>query len=178
MSLTKKSPNITQTNTWIYSKISTNKIFSITMITLLGLDSAETAPVPLTPNFTIFVNYTQEVTNSNFCSLHWKHFVPVSNFFLLGSILGAKLLNENRVDHAINWSGGLHHAKRQEASGFCYINDCVLAILELLKVYARVVYIDIDVHHGDGVEEAFFTSDRVMTVSLHKFKVIKPFFSN
>ena len=85
--------------------------------------------------------------------------------------MGAKLLNDKSVDHAINWSGGLHHAKRQEASGFCYINDVVLAILELLKVYQRVVYIDIDVHHGDGVEEAFFTSDRVMTVSLHKFKV-------
>lgn len=57
---------------------------------------------------------------------------------------------------------------------FCYINDCVLAILELQKVYQRVVYIDIDVHHGDGVEEAFFTSDRVMTVSIHKFKDFFP----
>lgn len=53
------------------------------------------------------------------------------------------------------------------------MNDCVLAILELLKVHERVVYIDIDVHHGDGVEEAFFTSDRVLTCSFHKFKVRK-----
>jgi histone deacetylase 1/2 len=53
--------------------------------------------------------------------------------------------------------------------GFCYINDIVLAILELLKVHARVLYIDIDVHHGDGVEEAFYTTDRVMTFSLHKY---------
>ena len=54
-------------------------------------------------------------------------------------------------------------------AGFCYINDIVLAILELLKYHPRVLYIDIDIHHGDGVEEAFYTTDRVMTVSFHKF---------
>lgn len=69
----------------------------------------------------------------------------------------------------INWSGGLHHAKKREASGFCYTNDIVLAILELLRTHSRVLYIDIDVHHGDGVEEAFYTTDRVMTCSFHKF---------
>lgn len=53
--------------------------------------------------------------------------------------------------------------------GFCYINDIVLAILELLKYHQRVLYIDIDIHHGDGVEEAFYTTDRVMTVSFHKY---------
>jgi hypothetical protein len=62
-------------------------------------------------------------------------------------------------------AGGMHHAKKAEASGFCYVNDIVLAILELLKVYARVLYVDIDIHHGDGVEEAFYLTDRVMTVS-------------
>jgi len=86
-----------------------------------------------------------------------------------GSIDGAKKLNHGLTDVAINWSGGLHHAKRAEASGFCYINDIVLAILELLKYHARVLYLDIDIHHGDGVEEAFYTTDRVMTVSFHKF---------
>jgi len=85
------------------------------------------------------------------------------------SIDGAIQLNNNDTDVAINWSGGLHHAKKSEASGFCYINDIVLAILELLKVHARVLYIDIDVHHGDGVEEAFYCTDRVMTFSLHKY---------
>ena len=45
-------------------------------------------------------------------------------------------------------------------AGFCYVNDLVLAILELLKYHARVLYLDLDVHHGDGVEEAFITSDR------------------
>eukprot|EP00181_Compsopogon_caeruleus_P003537 CAMPEP_0184681042 /NCGR_PEP_ID=MMETSP0312-20130426/3995_1 /TAXON_ID=31354 /ORGANISM="Compsopogon coeruleus, Strain SAG 36.94" /LENGTH=501 /DNA_ID=CAMNT_0027131609 /DNA_START=164 /DNA_END=1669 /DNA_ORIENTATION=- len=86
-----------------------------------------------------------------------------------GSLAGAEVLNSGDADIAINWAGGLHHAKRAEASGFCYINDCVLAILELLKIHARVLYIDIDIHHGDGVEEAFYTTDRVMTVSFHKF---------
>jgi histone deacetylase 1/2 len=78
-------------------------------------------------------------------------------------------LNAGAADVAINWAGGLHHAKKCEASGFCYINDIVLSILELLKHHSRVLYIDIDVHHGDGVEEAFFTTDRVMCVSFHKF---------
>ncbi|KAI8607597.1 hypothetical protein BC830DRAFT_1263399 [Chytriomyces sp. MP71] len=86
-----------------------------------------------------------------------------------GSIDAALRLNSGRSDIAINWAGGLHHAKKSEASGFCYVNDIVLAILELLKVHERVVYIDTDVHHGDGVEEAFYTTDRVMTVSFHKF---------
>lgn len=86
-----------------------------------------------------------------------------------GSIDGAKKLAGGTTDIAINWAGGLHHAKKSEASGFCYVNDIVLAILELLTRFPRVLYIDIDVHHGDGVEEAFYTTDRVMTVSLHKF---------
>ncbi|CEL99810.1 unnamed protein product [Vitrella brassicaformis CCMP3155] len=85
------------------------------------------------------------------------------------SIDGAQKLNNGQSDVCINWSGGLHHAKRAEASGFCYINDIVLGILELLKYHARVMYVDIDIHHGDGVEEAFYVTPRVMTVSFHKF---------
>ncbi|XP_035000198.1 histone deacetylase 2 isoform X1 [Hippoglossus stenolepis] len=86
-----------------------------------------------------------------------------------GSAAGAVKLNRQQTDIAVNWAGGLHHAKKSEASGFCYVNDIVLAILELLKYHQRVLYIDIDIHHGDGVEEAFFTTDRVMTVSFHKY---------
>lgn len=91
----------------------------------------------------------------------------------------AARLNQGLNRICVNWSGGLHHAKKAEASGFCYMNDIVLAILELLKylllswiifrVYPRVMYIDIDIHHGDGVEEAFYLTDRVMTVSFHKY---------
>ena len=86
-----------------------------------------------------------------------------------GSIGGAERLNEGSVDIAVNWAGGLHHAKKSEASGFCYINDCVLSIIELLKIHERVLYLDIDIHHGDGVEEAFLTTNRVMTCSFHKY---------
>lgn len=85
------------------------------------------------------------------------------------SLQGAVKLNHGSCDIAINWSGGLHHAKKFEASGFCYVNDIVLAILELLKYHSRVLYIDIDIHHGDGVQEAFYLTDRVMTVSFHKY---------
>lgn len=85
------------------------------------------------------------------------------------SLDAARKLTSKKADIAIAWGGGLHHAKKTEASGFCYINDIVLAILQLLRVHARVLYIDIDVHHGDGVEEAFFSTDRVMTVSFHKY---------
>ncbi|MEJ1283011.1 hypothetical protein NN561_013975 [Cricetulus griseus] len=86
-----------------------------------------------------------------------------------GSVASAVTLNEQQTDTAVNWAGGLHHAKKSEASGFCFVNDIVLAILELLKYHQRVLYIDIDIHHGGGVEEAFYTTDPVMTVSFHKY---------
>lgn len=86
-----------------------------------------------------------------------------------GSMEGAARLNRGQADIAINYAGGLHHAKKSEASGFCYTNDIVLGIIELLRYHPRVLYIDTDVHHDDGVEEAFYTNDRVMTCSFHKF---------
>ena len=86
-----------------------------------------------------------------------------------GSIDAGMKINHGQADMCVNWSGGLHHAKKSEASGFCYVNDIVLGILELLRYHPRVLYIDIDIHHGDGVEEAFYTTDRVMTASFHKF---------
>ncbi|KAH9808335.1 hypothetical protein DFH28DRAFT_1136435 [Melampsora americana] len=85
------------------------------------------------------------------------------------SLMAARKLNLGTSDITINWSGGLHHAKKSEASGFCYVNDIVLAIIELLRIHPRVLYIDIDIHHGDGVQEAFYLSNRVCTVSFHKY---------
>jgi acetoin utilization deacetylase AcuC-like enzyme len=85
------------------------------------------------------------------------------------SLEASRKLISGGCDIAINWSGGLHHAKKFEASGFCYVNDIVLAILQFLRYFPRVLYIDIDVHHGDGVQEAFYHTDRVMTVSFHKY---------
>lgn len=89
---------------------------------------------------------------------------------LCGGLLeAAARMNNGTADVAINYAGGLHHAKKLEALGFCYTNDIVLGIIELLRVHPRVLYIDTDVHHGDGVEEAFYTNDRVMTCLFHKF---------
>ncbi|OBT62823.1 hypothetical protein VE03_07685 [Pseudogymnoascus sp. 23342-1-I1] len=93
-----------------------------------------------------------------------------------GSLEGAAKLGLNNCDLAINWAGGLHHAMKSHASGFCYINDIVLGILELLRHYPRVLYIDIDVHHGDAVETAFLTTDRVMTASFHQYSPSTGFF--
>ena len=84
-----------------------------------------------------------------------------------GSVQAAQLLGSRMYDTAIWWGGGRHHAKTDSAAGFCYVNDVVLAIFELLKSFERVMYIDIDVHHGDGVEEAFCFSNSVLTCSFH-----------
>ncbi|KAL8826683.1 MAG: hypothetical protein Q9191_003646 [Dirinaria sp. TL-2023a] len=91
------------------------------------------------------------------------------SYYAGASLDAARKLTSGQSDIAINWSGGLHHAKKGEASGFCYINDIVLAILQMLRTYPRILYIDIDVHHGDGVEQAFWSTDRVLTLSFHKY---------
>jgi acetoin utilization protein AcuC len=71
--------------------------------------------------------------------------------------------------HAVNIAGGLHHAMRGYASGFCVYNDPAIAISALLASGAqRVAYVDVDVHHGDGVQAAFYHDPRVLTISLHE----------
>ncbi|MGX2996558.1 acetoin utilization protein AcuC [Streptomyces sp. JNUCC 64] len=71
--------------------------------------------------------------------------------------------------HAVNFAGGLHHAMPAAAAGFCVYNDAALAIARLLELGAeRVAYVDVDVHHGDGVQAAFWSDPRVLTVSLHE----------
>lgn len=84
------------------------------------------------------------------------------------SLQAASIVSEGKASIAFNISGGLHHAKASQASGFCYVNDVVIAILHLLQTANRIAYIDIDAHHGDGVQEAFYNSDRVLTISLHQ----------
>ncbi|KAJ8416765.1 hypothetical protein AAFF_G00326430 [Aldrovandia affinis] len=85
------------------------------------------------------------------------------------TLTAARCLLDGKCKVAINWAGGWHHAKKDEASGFCYVNDAVLGILKLREKYERVLYVDVDLHHGDGVEDAFSFTSKVMTVSLHKF---------
>ncbi|MBN2069995.1 MAG: acetoin utilization protein AcuC [Candidatus Krumholzibacteriota bacterium] len=69
---------------------------------------------------------------------------------------------------AFNPTGGFHHAHSDRASGFCYVNDIVIAIKELKRLGKRVAYVDIDAHHGDGVQEAFYSDPEVLTISIHE----------
>jgi len=84
-----------------------------------------------------------------------------------GSILAAQRAMEGRL--VFHPAGGTHHGQKARASGFCYFNDPVFAILEMLTLGAqRVAYIDFDAHHGDGVEDAFADDPRVLTISIHE----------
>ncbi len=82
-----------------------------------------------------------------------------------GSIQAAEEVLAGR--HAFSPAGGMHHAAPDQARGFCYFNDVVLAILTLREAGRRVLYLDLDAHHGDGVEAAFWDDPAVLTVSLH-----------
>ncbi|KAI7842754.1 hypothetical protein COHA_003503 [Chlorella ohadii] len=85
-----------------------------------------------------------------------------------GSLAAADGLCSGQHRLAVHLDGGRHHAHKDKAAGFCYVNDVVLAILALLCRFRRVLYVDVDVHHGDAVEEAFHMTHRVLTVSMHK----------
>lgn len=85
------------------------------------------------------------------------------------SLLAAAAVVEGRTDHAVNVSGGLHHAMPDRASGFCVYDDPAIAIAWLLaQGVERVAYVDVDVHHGDGVQTIFWDEPRVLTISLHE----------
>jgi len=85
-----------------------------------------------------------------------------------GSLLAARLVADGEVERAFHFAGGLHHAMPDRASGFCYVNDPVLAILALRERGWRVCYVDIDAHHGDGVQFAFYADPNVLTISTHE----------
>jgi acetoin utilization protein AcuC len=85
-----------------------------------------------------------------------------------GSLLAAQLVARGEADRAFHFAGGLHHAMPNRASGFCYVNDAVLAILHLRSHGLRVAYVDIDAHHGDGVQAAFYDDPDVLTISTHE----------
>jgi acetoin utilization protein AcuC len=86
------------------------------------------------------------------------------------SITAAELVASGEAEHAFNPAGGLHHARRAEASGFCIYNDPAVAIAKVLEMHPdwRVMYVDVDVHHGDGVQWIFYDDPRVLTVSFHE----------
>lgn len=85
------------------------------------------------------------------------------------SVGAAEAVWRGEAAHAVNFAGGLHHAMPGTASGFCVYNDAAVAIARLLELGAeRVVYVDVDVHHGDGVQAVFWDDPRVLTISLHE----------
>nr|KAF6492202.1 histone deacetylase 8 [Molossus molossus] len=81
----------------------------------------------------------------------------------------AKVPKRASMVHSLIEAYSLPKQMRDEASGFCYLNDVVLGILRLRRKFDRILYVDLDLHHGDGVEDAFSFTSKVMTVSLHKF---------
>jgi acetoin utilization protein AcuC len=90
-----------------------------------------------------------------------------SLWYVGGGVSAARALLEG-ADRAFNIAGGLHHAQREFASGFCVYNDPAIAVAILRDRFQRVAYIDIDVHHGDGVQAIFFDDPTVMTISIHE----------
>ncbi len=84
------------------------------------------------------------------------------------TMTAARMVADGEVTAAFNISGGLHHAAARNASGFCVFNDPVVAIMYLLERGLRVAYVDIDAHHGDGVQDAFYGDPRVLTISVHE----------
>ena len=85
-------------------------------------------------------------------------------------------LLDKDTDIVFNPLGGFHHARRSRAEGFCYINDLVIAIKEALNYDRKITYLDIDAHHGNGVQEAFYREDRVQFISIHESgKYIYPY---
>ena len=110
-------------------------------------------------------------------ALLWNYCLSVAGASWHAASLLADEESES-ADVAVNWGGGRHHAHSNKAGGFCYVNDIVIAIKRLLQSQSisdsgvstpsRVLYIDIDIHHCDGVQQAFYSTDRVMTASFHR----------
>ena len=84
------------------------------------------------------------------------------------SLQAMELVDAGQVDCAFNIAGGLHHAAAARAAGFCYINDAAVIIKHMVRQGRRVAYVDIDAHHGDGVQFGFYDTDRVLTISIHE----------
>ncbi|MFC1820374.1 acetoin utilization protein AcuC, partial [Thermodesulfobacteriota bacterium] len=84
------------------------------------------------------------------------------------TLLGVEAMNQDGIRLAFGPTGGMHHAGPDFASGFCYLNDAVMGILRFLEKGLRVLYLDIDAHHGDMVQDAFYEEDQVLKISFHE----------
>jgi acetoin utilization protein AcuC len=99
----------------------------------------------------------------------FRHMHEASALVVGATLAAARAVWSGDAEHAVNVAGGLHHAMPGAGSGFCVYNDPAVAIAWLLEQGAeRVAYVDVDVHHGDGVERAFWDEPRVLTVSIHE----------
>ncbi len=98
----------------------------------------------------------------------WARMYETESLKVGSALLAAEMVHAGQTDVAFSYGGGLHHAGPAMASGFCVFNDAAVAIHWLLRQGRRVVYIDIDGHHGDGVQNAFYDTDQVLTISLHE----------
>ena len=85
-----------------------------------------------------------------------------------GTLHGARLLLQGTERRVLQLGGGLHHAQRDRAEGFCLYNDLAVGIKALVDGGLRVAYLDVDLHHGDGVQNLFYSDPRVLTISLHE----------
>ena len=98
----------------------------------------------------------------------FKDLFEYSSWACGAALTAADLLLEAKADIAFHLLGGFHHAWAEKAGGFCYLNDVALACLRLAAAGKRVVYLDVDAHHGDGVQEAFYQRNDVLTISMHE----------
>jgi acetoin utilization protein AcuC len=128
-------------------------------------DPAYLAAVKAAPDDPFFTGYGLNTPdNPVFDRMH-----EASALVAGATLAAAEAVWQGRARRAVNVAGGLHHAMRARASGFCVYNDPAVAIARLLDLGAeRVAYVDVDVHHGDGVQAAFYTDPRVLTISLHE----------
>lgn len=112
------------------------------------------------------VNAAKEYNLVDDCPLV-KRLYTIVRYIAGGTLTACRALIDGTCNTVVHWEGGWHHAQRTEAAGFCYVNDVVLGIQELYRHFGRVLYVDLDVHHGDGVQDAFYATDKVLTLSFH-----------
>ena len=85
------------------------------------------------------------------------------------SIQAVEMIASQKANKILNISGGTHHGRKSQAYGFCFLNDCVLAILKAIELgFSKILYVDIDAHHCDGVQDVFAHNDKVRVVSIHE----------
>src|SRR5690606_4251057 len=99
----------------------------------------------------------------------FKNMHEASAFMVGGSLTAVDEVMSGRRDHALNLGGGLHHGFKRKASGFCIYNDGAIVIKYIREKYnLKVLYVDTDAHHGDGVQSGFYDDPNVCTLSIHE----------